>query len=120
MRIAIVGAGPAGALAAVRLARAGASVAVFDPSHPREKPCGGGVTGRALALVTDVIDIRSLSPVVIKSAHVERASATPATVDVPLIDRGATPDSSLLVLSRATFDRAILDAAVSAGAQLIL
>ena len=25
-------------------------------SHPREKPCGGGVTGRALALVADAID----------------------------------------------------------------
>ena len=48
-------------MAAVRLARAGASVTLFDPSHPREKPCGGGLTGRALALVADVIDIRSLA-----------------------------------------------------------
>ena len=57
MRIGIIGAGPAGAMAAVRLARAGAAVSLFDPSHPREKPCGGGLTGRALALVADVIDI---------------------------------------------------------------
>ena len=71
MRIAIIGAGPAGAMAAVRLARAGASVALFDPSHPREKPCGGGLTGRALALVSDVIDIQSLPAVVVKSATVE-------------------------------------------------
>src|SRR3977135_470683 len=47
----ITGAGPAGSLAALRLARAGARVALVDGSHPREKPCGGGVTGRALALV---------------------------------------------------------------------
>ena len=33
MRIAIIGAGPAGAMAAVRLARAGACVTLLDPSH---------------------------------------------------------------------------------------
>ena len=33
----------------------GARVTIFDPSHPREKPCGGGVTGRALALVAGAI-----------------------------------------------------------------
>ena len=71
MRVAIIGAGPAGAMAAVRLARAGASVTLFDPSHPREKPCGGGLTGRALALVSDVIDMGSLPAVVVKSATVE-------------------------------------------------
>src|SRR6187551_437441 len=51
MRVSILGAGPAGAMAAVRLARAGGSVTLFDPSHPREKPCGGGLTGKALALL---------------------------------------------------------------------
>ena len=79
MRIAIIGAGPAGAMAAVRLARAGASVTMFDPSHPREKPCGGGLTGRALALVSDVIDIRSLPAVVVKSATVEGPERDGAT-----------------------------------------
>ena len=51
MRVAVVGAGPAGALAAARLAGDGAQVAIFDASHPREKPCGGGVTARALRLL---------------------------------------------------------------------
>ena len=76
MRIAIIGAGPAGAMAALRLARAGAVVSFFDPSHPREKPCGGGLTGRALALIADFIDIRSLPAVVVRSAIIEpQASA---------------------------------------------
>ena len=48
--VAVVGAGPAGAIAARELACAGARVALLDGSHPREKPCGGGVTGRALAV----------------------------------------------------------------------
>src|SRR5215831_17685009 len=55
MHVAIVGAGPAGAWAAYQLARRGARVTIFDHSHPREKPCGGGVTGRALALVAGAL-----------------------------------------------------------------
>ena len=51
MKAAIVGAGPAGSLLAFRLAGDGAHVTVFDASHPREKPCGGGVTAKALALL---------------------------------------------------------------------
>src|SRR5438477_4446026 len=51
MRVAVVGAGPAGSLAAWRFARNGARVTVFDASHPREKPCGGGLTAKALALL---------------------------------------------------------------------
>lgn len=116
MKIAIIGAGPAGAMAAVRLARAGASVTLFDASHPREKPCGGGLTGRALALIADVIDIRSLPSVVARSATVEGLERT---AHVALTDRGATPDSSLLVFSRAVFDRALVDAAIAAGARLV-
>lgn len=45
----VVGAGPAGSLAAELLAKQGASVALFD-GRPRgePKPCGGGVTSKAL------------------------------------------------------------------------
>jgi flavin-dependent dehydrogenase len=51
VRVAVVGAGPAGSLLAWRLAGDSAAVVVFDPSHPREKPCGGGLTAKALALL---------------------------------------------------------------------
>lgn len=51
MKVAVVGAGPAGSLLALHLARSGIRVTIFDASHPREKPCGGGVTGKALALL---------------------------------------------------------------------
>jgi len=45
----VVGAGPAGSAAAIHLARAGASVLLLDRARfPRDKPCGGGLTGRAL------------------------------------------------------------------------
>ena len=44
--VAIVGAGPAGSVCAKELAKAGVDVVLFDHSHPREKPCGGAITGR--------------------------------------------------------------------------
>jgi len=44
IEIAIVGAGPAGAYCASSLARKGFRPVLFDDSHPREKPCGGGIT----------------------------------------------------------------------------
>jgi geranylgeranyl reductase family protein len=45
----VVGAGPAGSAAAINLARGGARVLLADRARfPRDKPCGGGLTGRAL------------------------------------------------------------------------
>ena len=45
----VVGAGPAGSATAIHLARAGARVLLADKAgFPRDKPCGGGLTGRAL------------------------------------------------------------------------
>src|SRR4030095_3771920 len=48
MQIAVVGAGPAGIWASTLLARRGHSVTVIDSQAPWEKPCGGGVTAKAL------------------------------------------------------------------------
>src|SRR5512133_3253197 len=50
--VAIVGAGPAGSVAAYRLATAGRRVLLVDrATFPRDKPCGGGVTLRAARLL---------------------------------------------------------------------
>ena len=103
--VAIVGGGPAGAWAAHQLARAGARVAVFDPSHPREKPCGGGVTGRALAAVADAVDVRALDTTPIVAARFGDSV-------VPL------DEHALVVASRSSFDAALLDAAERQGASV--
>src|SRR3954463_16540852 len=45
----VVGGGPAGSTPAYRLADAGASVLLVDKAtFPRDKPCGGGLTMRAV------------------------------------------------------------------------
>src|ERR1051326_6864333 len=51
MQIAVVGSGPAGAWASALLARRGHSVTLIDSQAPWEKPCGGGVTSKALSTV---------------------------------------------------------------------
>jgi geranylgeranyl reductase family protein len=53
----VIGAGPAGSTAAYRLARAGASVLLADKARfPRDKPCGGGLTMRAVRLLPFDVD----------------------------------------------------------------
>src|SRR5260370_2208164 len=112
--VAIVGAGPAGARAAYGFARRGARVTIFDGSHPREKPCGGGVTGRALALVADAVDPAAFPRTVIRSARFThlRAShfrAFGATVGKPELTEAVVPlqPEALVVASRAEFAAAL-------------
>ena len=108
MNVAVVGGGPAGALLALHLARDGASVTVFDASHPREKPCGGGVTAKALALLppapaSDPLPGRSVLACRFESGDGE-------AVDVTL----ARP---VVVASRLELDGWLLRQAMGAGAR---
>jgi menaquinone-9 beta-reductase len=112
----VIGAGPAGAAAAWTLALDGARVTIVDPSHPREKPCGGGVTGRALALVAGLIDPAALRATVIDAARF--SSGSHDSVCVPLDAQGLSPSSALVVASRREFDGQLLAAATAAGATL--
>jgi geranylgeranyl reductase family protein len=115
--VAVVGGGPAGAWAAYSLARRGARVTIFDPSHPREKACGGGVTGRALALVANAVDAASFPASAIHRARfLDTASGRSAVVPLDG-DHDDTPP--LVVASRAAFDAALLAAACAAGATLL-
>lgn len=100
----VIGAGPAGSVAARDIARAGGRVALVDGSHPREKPCGGGVTGRAL----ESLEISGFAPAQrIRRVRFEAGSSA-ATVDLP--------EGYLDVFSREAFDRSLMDAAGAAGA----
>ncbi len=90
---------------------------LVDGSHPREKPCGGGVTGRALAIVSAAIGDPPIAARVIRSARFTNSQAgTSATVSLTAL--GINADSDLVVASRAEFDRRLLEAACAAGATL--
>jgi len=53
--VAVIGAGPAGAAAAIRAARGGARVTVFEKGSPgRDKVCGDGLTPRAVAALDEL------------------------------------------------------------------
>ena len=103
----VVGAGPAGSATAIRLARAGARVLLADRARfPRDKPCGGGLTGRAVReLPVDVSpvvedEVRSIEVRLRYRKRFERRS------DVPLI----------LMTQRRRLDAFLAEQAVAAGA----
>ena len=55
--VAVVGAGPAGSTTAYRLSRAHARVLLIDKTRfPRDKPCGGGLTMRAVRQLPVPVD----------------------------------------------------------------
>jgi flavin-dependent dehydrogenase len=86
---------------------------VIDGSHPREKPCGGGISARALDLLRHLPAGWLQDPVDVQSA---RFSSGRVCADVPLA-RGAGDSPALVIASRQTFDAALLDAAIAAGAE---
>src|SRR5215467_1353651 len=110
--VAIIGAGPAGCWAAYGLARRGARVTLVDGTHPREKPCGGGVTSRALGLVSGAIDGARLPVCGIHTARFVDGVRNTSTA-VPLGER------ALVVAGRMEFDGVLLAAARAAGTALV-
>ena len=110
--IAVVGGGPAGAWTAYLLATRGARVAIIDGSHPREKPCGGGLSARALDLLRPLGPSRPIPGVTIGHGIFSDGRAD---VDIELPTAGATP--ALLVASRRDLDLTLLEAARAAGAE---
>jgi len=108
VRAAVVGAGPGGALLAWRLARDGASVTLFDASHPREKPCGGGVTARALDLLPPAPPDDPLPVRLVETCRFE--SGMGEGVEVPLT-------RPVAVAARRELDAWLLRRAVAAGAR---
>jgi geranylgeranyl reductase family protein len=105
----VVGAGPAGSTCAYRLASAGASVLLLDRARfPRDKPCGGGVTGRAARLLPF-----SIAPVVEDTVTSVRMRLRYG----PWFERGGD-DPLVLMTQRLRLDAYLVEQAVAAGVEL--
>jgi geranylgeranyl reductase family protein len=114
--VAVVGAGPAGAAAAITLTRLGRRVTLIDKAtFPRDKCCGDGLTTAAIRRLEHL----GLDPKAVPSwqqVH-EAAVADPhhTAVTLPLPPTGQWAASA----KRADLDAALVDVAVQHGADLI-
>jgi geranylgeranyl reductase family protein len=105
--IAIIGAGPAGAHLATRLAGEGRSCVLFDPRGAWEKPCGGGVPTRALKEFAFLLESTSYPRKLIEQITMISPLERRVTVRFP------TP---FAIYSRKVLNGLVLDRAVEAGA----
>jgi len=110
--VVIVGAGPAGAAAALaaRRAKAAARVLLVDRcDFPRDKPCGDGVAPHAF----DLLEHLGVSGAA--AGHDPVARLNVATTGGTAVER--TMARPAHVIPRAVFDARLVDAAVAAGAK---
>lgn len=107
VQVGIVGAGPAGARAAERLAAAGVEVAMFDPRAPWEKPCGGGLTAAAVEATPELLEVARRG----RTVTTVRLESGATTLEVPL-------ERPIHIVSRTDLGRWQLERATRAGARL--
>ncbi len=109
----VVGAGPAGSIAALVLARAGASVALVDKAgFPRDKACGDFVGPRGLRVLSD---LGVPEPPGLDVGNMMVVGPTGRTVVLPSFDGIDYPGRGRAV-TRTVFDDALRSAALTAGA----
>lgn len=110
--VVVVGAGPAGAMTAYLASSMGLKVLLVDKAkHPRERPCGGGLTPRTVKLLAR----HGLDPEdVILNRCVKIVGKAAGGIRVELIDE------PISLTKRSAFDDWLLKKAVGAGADFAL
>lgn len=114
--IAVIGGGPAGAATAIRAARAGAKVVVFEKGpHGRDKVCGDGLTPRAVGALQE-LEI----PYEDEAHRIDglRMIAGRQRRQLPWPEHGRFPSHGA-VWPRKRLDAHLVDAAEKAGAELV-
>jgi geranylgeranyl reductase family protein len=109
----VAGTGPAGATAALRLARAGVRVLMVERYPlPRQKPCGGGISTRVLSRFPWLPEaVRRIPTHPVSSLYLEGPSGEAF--------RMQTRGPAVLLIRRIEFDYLLATLAVEAGAQLL-
>jgi flavin-dependent dehydrogenase len=109
----VIGAGPAGAVAARQIALAGLSTLLVDGKQfPREKVCGGFLNRRAIEALREI-----------GLGHLTQNDSEPDVTEVQLIrgrQRACFPLPAGRVICRTTFDELLLNAAKAAGAAILM
>jgi len=108
----VIGAGPAGASAARALAAAGLDVRLLDRQRfPRNKPCGGGITMRAMSRFPWLEPaLPRISTHYVSRLHLEGPSGNGVVL--------TSPTPAVLLIRRCEFDDLLVRLAVEAGAIL--
>jgi len=106
--IAIVGGGPSGSMCGEQLARAGHKVQIFDQHLAWEKPCGGGLTHKAVQCFPFLLD-NSYPKRLVHSVQLISSNDQRATLDMT---------HPIVIYSRRVLNGMLLDRAQAAGCQL--
>lgn len=108
VEVLVVGGGPAGSVAARRLAQHNREVVIVEKNPQRAKPCGGGIPSTAF----HDLDI----PLKVKYVSVNKIrihSPSDRVLEIGL------EGGSIILVNRREFDSCLRDIALSAGAELI-
>lgn len=107
--IAIVGGGPAGALCGERLASAGYDVTIYDERLAWEKPCGGGLTHKAIETYPFLLDSPQPKKI-IRTAELISSGGHRARFEM---------GHPIVIYARKVLNGLLLDRAVAAGCTAI-
>lgn len=109
----VVGAGPAGCAAAARVLMSGLSVTIIDKfAFPRDKLCGGLVTGRSMRILQELFAIDPDSNLFLKTNHIRIWAG-----DRELVSKPMAP--TMYMTMRKQFDHALLEHCQKLGANFI-
>jgi flavin-dependent dehydrogenase len=107
-QIAIVGGGPSGAMCGEQLARAGHAVEILDEHLAWEKPCGGGLTHKAIRCFPFLLD-NNYPKKLVDSVDLISSEEHRATLNMP---------HPIVIYSRTVLNGLLLDRAKEAGCKV--
>ena len=109
----VVGAGPAGCAAAAQALSLGMSVTIIDKfAFPRDKLCGGLVTGRSMKILQDLFGVQPDNDLFLKTNHIRLWAG-----ERELANKPSAP--SMYMTMRKRFDHALVEHCQKLGASII-